>query len=470
MHGSTLVALASSVLLAWFARRSRCSGTEARGASSGHAKTLRRSTLAALVCALILYPLSPAHADASEYRFGSDDKLRLRIFEWRPSLDEVFGWEALNNDYTVGATGDLSLPLLGRVQAAGRSRDELAVQIGQQLSNTMGLGRPLTVAIEIIEYRPFYIAGRVANSGAFPYRPGLTVLQAVSIAGGLRTGPGDLLEASRDIINTAGELNVLQMQRDDRKARLARLEAELAQSDRIEFPSELVDRREEPAVATLLMGEQLIFAARRDAYSAQMRALDQLKRNLGTELPSLRAQLRTVETQIRLIREELETVTTLLKSGLANEPRRLMLERELARMEGERLRVEASLLRAKQEISKAEISIVELRSQRAQEVTAALRESKAKLEEVGRKIQTTIELKRAVEGASPYVIQAGTSGRTAVPIYHIVRSTGDGMIELSADESTPVQPGDTVKVDIRVGHDRGSFEAKAGDQMSSRQR
>jgi protein involved in polysaccharide export with SLBB domain len=433
------------------------------------AARVRGSVLGAIMCALFVHLLAFGPAAASEYRFGPDDKLRLSIFEWRPSLDESFGWEPLNDEYKVGAGGDLSLPLLGRVQAAGLTRDELSVHIGEQLSQRMGLGRQPTVAIEIVEYRPFYVVGPVATSGAFPYRSGLTVLQAVSIAGGLRTYTGDLFDTGRGTIAAAGELNVLLLQRDSLQARVVRLETELARAAKIQFPIELLDRRPEPAIATLLQAEQRIFSAREDAYSTQMHALDQLKRNLATELPSLTAQLETVETQVQLIEEELESVNTLLKSGLANQPRRMALERDLARTEGDRLRVESSLLRAKQEISKAEISIVELRSRRAQDITAELGQTQAKLEEIDRRIHTTTKLVSALAAASPYVVDDEMPGRVAEPVYHIVRRAGDTMTEMPADEATPVRPGDTVKVKIRLVQNNGPTRLSPGDQMSSRE-
>jgi polysaccharide export outer membrane protein/exopolysaccharide production protein ExoF len=308
----------------------------------------------------------------------------------------------------------------------------------------------------------------VANSGVFPHRPDLTVLQAVSMAGGLRTRAEERHEEERDAITRTGELDVLRLQRDHLMARLARLEAETARSDSVQFPKELAERRDEPAISELLEAEQLIFAAREDAYDTQLRTLEQLKRSLETEIPSLTAQLGTVDTQIRLIKEELDTVTTLLQAGLSNAPRRMDLERQIARTEGERLRVESGLLRAKQEISKAEISIVELRTGRTRDVRVELRESQSKLEELGRRIETASQLVDAAAAASPYVIDSDDSGRMAEPVYYLVRRVNDQTTELQVDETTPVQPGDTVKVYVRIARNQERSESKASNQLSSR--
>jgi polysaccharide export outer membrane protein/exopolysaccharide production protein ExoF len=372
----------------------------------------------------------------------------LKIFEWRASRDEIFGWEPLNDVYALGAEGDLSLPLIGHVRAGGLSGHELSSLIAAQLEEQMGLGRRPVVAVEIVEYRPFYIVGPVGKPGSYPFRSGLTVLKAVSIAGGMRTETDQLFGTQRSIIAAAGELRLLQLQRDSLLARSERLNAELAGLDEVKFAAELVERKNAPAVAALLLQERQIFDARKEAYETQMLALAKLKDSLETELPSLAAQLGTVETQVRLTREELEAITTLRKSGLVNEPRRMGLERAVAQIEGERLRVEQRLLNAKQEISRAEISIVELRSRRAQEVALEIRETQAKIEEAARKIATTTELIESAQASLPYVMASSPLGG-AEATYHILRQVDGRVVEMSAEESTPVEPGDTVKVNIK---------------------
>jgi protein involved in polysaccharide export with SLBB domain len=46
-----------------------------------------------------------------EYRLGSGDKLRLKVYEWRRLVGQLQGWSALNGDYNIGA--DRTLSLLG---------------------------------------------------------------------------------------------------------------------------------------------------------------------------------------------------------------------------------------------------------------------------------------------------------------------------------------------------------------------
>ena len=191
-----------------------------------------------------------APAAEAEYRLGPEDKIRLKVFEWRASQDEVFGWEALNDEYSLGAAGELSLPLVGSVQAAGVTRDQLATLISEQLAQNMGLGRAPTVAVEIVAYRPFFIVGPVEAPGAYPFRPGLTLLKALSLAGGLKTSEDG---GTRAVISGLGDLDVLLLQRDEVVAKLARLRAELSGAD-FEAPPNLADRKGDAGVARLIVG------------------------------------------------------------------------------------------------------------------------------------------------------------------------------------------------------------------------
>lgn len=107
------------------------------------------------------------------YRLGPGDALSLRIYN-QPQL---------SGTYHVDDSGNINLPLLGPVRAQGRSTDELAAAIAAALQQA-GLILHPSVAVEITTYRPFYILGEVNAPGQYPFRPGMTVLTAISIAGG----------------------------------------------------------------------------------------------------------------------------------------------------------------------------------------------------------------------------------------------------------------------------------------------
>ncbi|HYM31365.1 MAG TPA: polysaccharide biosynthesis/export family protein [Candidatus Cybelea sp.] len=107
-----------------------------------------------------------------EYRLGPGDKLAIR----------VFGQQDLSGDFEISPTGQLSMPLLGQVEAANQTLADVQRTIVSKLADKY-LVNP-QVAIQVVNYRPFYILGQVNKPGAYPYQAGLNVRQAVAIAGG----------------------------------------------------------------------------------------------------------------------------------------------------------------------------------------------------------------------------------------------------------------------------------------------
>ena len=94
----------------------------------------------------------------------------------------VYGQEGLTNTYAIDASGVITMPLIGRVPARGRTPTGLASEISAKLRN--GYIREPSVAVEVETYRPFFILGEVAAPGQYPYVPNMTVESAVAIAGG----------------------------------------------------------------------------------------------------------------------------------------------------------------------------------------------------------------------------------------------------------------------------------------------
>ncbi len=402
-------------------------------------------TVAASIAAATAFALP---AVAAEYLLGPQDKVRLKVYEWRASRDVIFEWTALNDDFVVGADGTLFLPFVGQIHAQGTAPGDLARAIGDRLMQQMGLGREPDVAVEIVQYRPFYIVGYVTQSGEFPYRPGLTVLQALGIAGGLRTREDDIPRLEREVIAGQGDVGLLALSSVSLLARKARLEAELADSNDIAFPTELKDRASNATVAVAMEQERRIFAVRKEAMTTQLRSLSELRDFLEKELDSLQQQLTFRDKQIELIQKELAGVSALVQKGLAVAPRELNLEGTVAQMQGDRLAAETSLLRVRQEISKTDIEILNLNNQHANEIADALRETQSRLNEVVSKADTAAQLLHETAVTAPALLALKERAESAKPIFKIVRTTGNGSEELTAEETTPIEPGDTVKIEI----------------------
>jgi polysaccharide export outer membrane protein len=115
--------------------------------------------------------VTPAPAAAS-YVLGPNDRVRLK----------VYGEPDIAGEYEVDNNGNVSIPLAGHIKAAGLTTRQLERSIASALSK--GIVRDPRVNVEIALYRPYYILGEVKKGGEYPYRLGLTVMDAVASAGG----------------------------------------------------------------------------------------------------------------------------------------------------------------------------------------------------------------------------------------------------------------------------------------------
>lgn len=116
-------------------------------------------------------PENPGSTERS-YLLGPNDRIKLR----------VYGEQEITGEYEVDSAGFVSVPLAGRVRAAGLSTRQLERAIATALAK--GVLRDPRVNVEVATYRPFYILGEVKRAGEYPYKSGLTVLDAVASAGG----------------------------------------------------------------------------------------------------------------------------------------------------------------------------------------------------------------------------------------------------------------------------------------------
>jgi len=109
----------------------------------------------------------------ADYVIGPQDVVRIDVWK-EPDISRTI---------PVRPDGKLSLPLLNDIQASGLT----AVQLGKAIREglTKYLTNPeVTVTVTEINSRRVYITGEVTRAGAFPLLPNMTVLQALSSAGG----------------------------------------------------------------------------------------------------------------------------------------------------------------------------------------------------------------------------------------------------------------------------------------------
>jgi polysaccharide export outer membrane protein len=120
----------------------------------------------------------PAPGEGGDYRIGVDDRVQVTV--WRNP--------ELSINVPVRPDGKISVPIIGDVEAGGRTPSEVAESIKQKLSTYI---REPNVAVILTELRSHEFLTRVRITGAvrtpksIPHRQGMTVLDAVLEAGGV---------------------------------------------------------------------------------------------------------------------------------------------------------------------------------------------------------------------------------------------------------------------------------------------
>lgn len=138
--------------------------------------TIRMRVTITLIAAIGLLSFGQTSAQEavidSGYRLAAGDRVRVT----------VYGHEDLSGEFEIDGSGHITLPLIRDVRAQGHSTRELAEVITNELQPEY-LKNP-RVSAEVLSYRPFYIIGEVKEPGSYPYVNGITVINAVAVAGG----------------------------------------------------------------------------------------------------------------------------------------------------------------------------------------------------------------------------------------------------------------------------------------------
>jgi polysaccharide export outer membrane protein len=128
-----------------------------------------------MICALgVASTLAQDSGSAPNYHLGSGDKLRITFFGKHV--------EDLTGEYEIDGAGLIPLPLVGNLRLGGVTLAEAESIIKNAYQPDYVLDP--RISIQVLNYRPFYIMGQVNRPGSYSYVNGITVLEAVVIAGG----------------------------------------------------------------------------------------------------------------------------------------------------------------------------------------------------------------------------------------------------------------------------------------------
>lgn len=226
------------------------------------------------------------------------------------------------------------------------------------------------------------------------------IIAAILVRDGETVMPGQTLIRLEDT-KARTTLAGLQGQLWDAQAAEIRLITERDGGAALVWPDPLASRRNDPALAKALSGQERIFETRRSLLQSKIDLVGQRIAETREEIDGLKSQEASARRRIDLIRDEMVGVKQLVSRGLERKPRLLGLERDLAEMEGRRGDALAQIARAQQTIAEAEVNILSLRNDNQKEVAEQLRETQQKLHELQEQVQAATDTLQRTEVRAP---------------------------------------------------------------------
>ncbi|MBX3326363.1 MAG: polysaccharide biosynthesis/export family protein, partial [Nitrospira sp.] len=110
----------------------------------------------------------------SSYLLGPEDVLKVAV--WKD--------EHLTQEMVVRPDGMITFPLAGEVMAAGRTAEDVRLEITKRLTKYLPTPNVTVTVVKVQSYR-IYVLGRVVKPGEYQAGHNTDVLQALSMAGGL---------------------------------------------------------------------------------------------------------------------------------------------------------------------------------------------------------------------------------------------------------------------------------------------
>ena len=356
------------------------------------------------------------------------------------------GYSELTGEYRVSADGTISIPVIGRVSIANLNSAALEQGLAHRVARLTG--RETFVTVEVVEFRNVFVSGFVSRPGAYPWRPGQTVLHALANAGGtFRTGsePG----ASFDEDQIVARLQKAIAHKVRMLAALARLDAERAELTTVEIPQRLIELVGKSRASAAIRAEEPSLVSRMAALAAKRVALARAIEMSGRELTGLKAQAGRLETQLAARRIQKRKIDELQEKGIVRAERSMDEFARVADLEDRSTNIAVSIAKIEATIAGLERDRVNLEFERQAELETEVNRIGHEIAQLDIDIESERLRFRKLTGAEPpsgfAIIDAP---KKAVITFNIVRRTSTGPTNMKAEQLTELRPDDILVVNI----------------------
>lgn len=237
-------------------------------------------------------------------------------------------------------------------------------------------------------------------------------------------------------VQAGSNLDTVRSQLDSALALEASLSAELEGRESVEFPENLLARKDSSAaVARIIQDQNVQFTERKRSRESQVKLIEAKIQQLQTETEGIAVEKASTEKQISFLDEELTGLRYLKTQNLIPVTRVLAMERERTRLEGVVGRAIADTAKAANGMNEARLEVIQLNRKFQEEVSSQLMETRQKINMANEKMIVARDLMTRLEIRAP---RAGTvQGLKVFTLGQVVRA-GESLMEIVPNGETLV--------------------------------
>jgi polysaccharide export outer membrane protein len=403
-----------------------------------------REILCIVAMVTLLCTLSLHSARADEYRVAPGDTIEF----------STVATPDLKTRATIRLDGEVTLPLIGDVKVDGLTLAKLRSKLQGLLASKVYRKRsedgrevpvmlaPDEISVTVAEYRPIYINGDVSKPGEQQFRPGMTVRQAIALAGGYDVMHFRMKNPFLEQADFQAEYNSLWTEYAKNQAIVARIHAELDNADAIDRKSLRETPLPEELTTRIVDIEQKELAARNSIYDKDQDYLKDAVKKEGARIGVLAEQEKREKEGVDADVKEYDRVNGLYEKRTLPITRLVDARRTILFSSTRYLQTIVEKGRAERGRDELVVKLKKLPDERRKQLLADLQDANVKLATTQARLQ----------GVSEKLIYTGlvrsqlVRGKGSEPAIVIHRSQGQS---IAANQDNELMPGDVVDVSLR---------------------
>jgi polysaccharide export outer membrane protein len=353
----------------------------------------------------------------------------------------AYGNAALSGLFPVDNSGTIGYPIIGHVAVAGMTTPQIGDAITKALVEHVA---GLTVTVSINSYAPVFVLGDVQAPGSYQYRPGMIALELLALGGGTRRAQDNAQNLGLQFITTRQQYTDLTLQLFSLRVKQARIEAERdGAAFTFDIPAD-ANPADRQTMAAIIAAERNIMAVRARTAKAEDDGLSAQETSFKTEIATIEEGIRLQNEEITSLEADVASAQSLVDRGLATDTSLRTIQRNLSATKRDSLELQSARAKAEQNLLDLGLRKTVLANDRQNQAAESLRDLEI---EISRDTATLTSLVDTMGEIASLDAQAVSRMQPLETQYSIIRVVDGRRIQLTADQMTPILPGDILQAE-----------------------